>query len=157
MRVAPLAVFAFACSLIIEDDYVFVAADGGADASSVTARVEPSSDAATQPEPASDAAMRPDPADATGDAPTAPQDPGGGKVPVCVAGTDVAGDCRVRRCDEQGQVEELADDRDEPADPGGGCWRPACSGGTIIQLPREEGIRCGEDATECSEIQPPVM
>lgn len=62
------------------------------------------------------------------------------------------GDCRTRRCDGKGGVEEIADDDDLPADPGGGCWRPTCSAGELTQTPRPAGVACGEGATECSDV-----
>lgn len=136
-RVAPSLTLLVGCSLAI-DEYVF-----------------PSTDSGVERERERDAAPWVESADASRDAapPPAPPNPVGTEVACADAeATDVPGDCRQRRCNALGVVEEVTDDRDEPVDPGGGCSRPSCSGGAVVLVPREEGIRCGEDATECSDV-----
>lgn len=62
-----------------------------------------------------------------------------------------AGDCRASRCDGSGGVEVVADDADVPADPGGGCQRPTCSGGSLTAEARPAGTPCGAGDTACSQ------
>lgn len=62
-----------------------------------------------------------------------------------------AGDCRASRCDGNGGLEDIADDSDVPADPGGGCQRPACSEGSVTTGPRLAGTPCGAGETACSQ------
>ncbi len=55
-----------------------------------------------------------------------------------------AGDCRMRVCDGNTHVLEIADDVDVPADDGNDCTTAACTGGAGVHEPIEVGEACGE-------------
>ncbi len=56
--------------------------------------------------------------------------------------TQVAGDCHSRRCDGQGQVQQVNDDTDLPTD-GNPCTRDVCTAGAPSNPPASSSTACG--------------